>query len=314
MTEHLYIVGHPIAHSKSPAMYNALYGAMGLDWEYGALDLAEEREAADALIARCYLSVNVTTPWKPLAYGAADVQAATAKLAGGANLLVRVAGQLLAYNVDGQGCVEYLRREGVRFADARVAICGTGPTALSILNACVQAGAGPVLLLGRDAARAQTAVNGYLDVYRDLLSTAVMLPGASHGNLGFDEAYEKAQLMFGTYATSKQAIAAADIIIDATPLGMKREDPPPFDTALIGSGQMVFDTVYGHGQTALLEAARAAGAAAYDGRGMLVAQAVASAGIVCDVNDVRIPFTSGEMFDMMAQAAGFTFEERACDM
>lgn len=316
MTEHLYILGHPVAHSKSPAMYNAVYGAMGLDWDYGFADIDDAAAAERFVREDAFLSVNVTTPWKPLAFKIANVPAASARLAGGANVLVRAADQLLAYNVDGQGCVDYLMREGARIADAKVTICGTGPTAVSIMNECVQAGAQRVLMLGRNKDRAQATVDGYLETYRELLSTAVMLPGAAPGRLDFSEAYQHAQLMFGSYDTSKQALAASDTIIDATPLGMKADDPAPFDTSLIHEGQVVFDTVYGHGLTSLLRAARDAGARALDGRGMLVAQAVATAGIVCDVAGIDMPYDPDRLFDMMAQAAGFQFDqkERACTM
>lgn len=305
MAEHLYILGHPVAHSKSPAIYNAVYPKLGLQWEYGSQDIADEGEARAFIEARRFLSLNITTPWKPLAFRAADVAAATAKLAGGANVLVCKDATLLGYNVDGRGCVRYLERTGARFNGAVVALCGTGPTALSIMHECAQAGCASVLMLSRDRARSQQVVNGYLDAYRELLSTAITLPGAPQGRVSFAQAYHDTEFLFGSYATSTTAIANADIIIDATPLGMHADDPAPFDTALISDTQLVFDTVYGHGETALLRAARQAGARAIDGRGMLVAQAVETAGIVCDVCEVPIPFSDDELFGMMAGAAGF---------
>lgn len=305
MVEHLYILGHPVAHSKSPDIYNAIYPKLGLPWEYGFQDIADEGEARAFIEARRFLSLNVTTPWKPLAFRAADVAAATAKLAGGANVLVRKDTALLAYNVDGQGCVRYLERAGARFGGAAVALCGTGPTAISIMHECAQAGCASVLMLSRDRVRSQQVVNGYLDAYRELLSTAITLPGAPQGRVPFAQAYQDTEFLFGSYATSTAAIANADIIIDATPLGMRPGDPAPFDTALISEAQLVFDTVYGHGQTALLRAAQQAGARALDGRGMLVAQAVETAGIVCDVCEVPMPLSDDELFAMMADAAGF---------
>lgn len=305
MVEHLYILGHPVAHSKSPDIYNAIYPKLGLPWEYGFQDIADEGEARAFIEARRFLSLNVTTPWKPLAFRAADVAAATAKLAGGANVLVRKDTALLAYNVDGQGCVRYLERAGARFGGAAVALCGTGPTAISIMHECAQAGCASVLMLSRDRVRSQQVVNGYLDAYRELLSTAITLPGAPQGRVPFAQAYQDTEFLFGSYATSTAAIANADIIIDATPLGMRPGDPAPFDTALISEAQLVFDTVYGHGQTALLCAAQQAGARALDGRGMLVAQAVETAGIVCDVCEVPMPLSDDELFAMMADAAGF---------
>ncbi|WP_165055719.1 MULTISPECIES: shikimate dehydrogenase [unclassified Adlercreutzia] len=303
--KNLYILGHPIAHSKSPAMYNAVYARLGLDWHYGFADLPTLEEAETFLRARDFLSVNVTTPYKPAAFEAADVRAASAQLARGANVLVNKGGTLIAYNVDGQGCVGYLERTGVRFAGKRVAVCGTGPTALAILHAAAQAGAAEVVLVGRDKERAAGVLRAYADAYRKLAEATVDLPAPQEHHLSFRAAYEHVSLKFGSYATSTQAIAAADVIIDATPLGMHAGDPAPFDTGLLSARQVVFDVVYGHGTTSLVTAARAAGCAAHDGAGMLVAQAVATFNIVCEVAGVDAVCGFDELFDVMANAAGF---------
>lgn len=306
--EKLYILGHPIAHSKSPVMYNALYPKLGLDWEYGFMDLPDKEEARHFIEARDYLSINITTPFKPLAYECADYKAASAQLARGANLLVVRDGNLIAYNTDGQGCVSFLEHENVVFADRKVAVCGTGPTSLSILIAAVQAGASEVLLLGRDKSRAQAEISKSLDTYEHLASTAIDMPSPTDGHPSFVEAYERADFKFGSYGTSTQAIAAADIIIDATPLGMKEGDPAPFDVSLLHAGQVVLDTVYGHGETALVRGAQEAGAQVFSGAGMLVGQAVVSATIVCEVSDVELDMSYDEMFSLMTGAADFRCE------
>ncbi|WP_241157089.1 shikimate dehydrogenase [Adlercreutzia sp. ZJ304] len=305
MNNNLYILGHPVAHSKSPAMYNALYQKMGLNWEYGFMDIPNSEDASAFVNSREFLSMNITTPWKPLAFRFADISAATAKLAQGANLVVCKDKNLLAYNVDGQGCVSYLERAGAAFLGASVVICGTGPTALSIMHECAQAGCAKVIMLSRSKDKAQDTVNRYLDEYRNLLSTAITLPGAGARRVSFSDAYKNTEFMFGSYSTSKQAIADADIIIDATPLGMKPDDPSPIDTSLIHKRQLIFDTVYGHGVSELLRAAKDAGAKALNGQGMLVSQAVATVGIVCDIEEVQIPFSNNELFDIMAKAANF---------
>ena len=301
----LYLLGHPVGHSKSPAMYNALYGELGLPWRYGLADCETEEEARALLDARAFLSLNITTPYKPLAFEAADVKAASARLAGGANVLVALKGKLVGYNVDGEGCVGYLRRAGVAFDGAQVAVCGTGPTALAILHACAIAGAARVLLLSRDRARSQEVVNGYLAEYHRLANATIALPAAREGERAFREALEQTRFQFGSYATSTQAIAASDVVVNATPLGMNAGDPSPFDTALLHEGQTVFDCVYGHGETALLAGARAAGCAAHDGAGMLVAQAVATARILFDLEGVECARSDDELFALMARAAGF---------
>ena len=121
----LYLLGHPVGHSRSPAMHNAAYRALGLDWEYGLMDRADEEGARAFLDGRGWLACNVTTPWKPLAYQAAVRRSVESELALGANVLVNWDGVLHADNTDGRGCAAYLKRCGVSFAGARVCVCGT---------------------------------------------------------------------------------------------------------------------------------------------------------------------------------------------
>lgn len=303
----LYIVGHPVAHSKSPVMYNAIYSKLGLDWDYGFMDIDTAEAALDFLKGDDYLSVNITTPCKPQAFEAADIKAATAQLAGGVNLLVRKEGHHLGYNVDGQGCIRFLEREGVRFGGKKVVVCGTGPTALSILHASAQAGAAEAVLIGRDKERTHSTLEDYVDKYRELVSTAIPLPASEEGHLGFAEAYEKVEFKFGAYETSTKAIASADVIIDATVLGMHEGDPAPFDPSLLSEHQVVLDTVYGHGISALVAAARERGCRTFDGAGMLVSQAVLTATIVCEIEDVALDMGYDDLFDIMAEAADFAF-------
>ncbi len=347
-----FILGHPVAHSKSPAMYNAFYARLGLPWTYDFMDCPTIDQAERFVTARDFFSINITTPYKPLAFDAATVRASSATLAKGANVLVSKGDALIAYNVDGQGCIGFLERAGVDFSEASVAVCGTGPTALAILHAAALAGVAEVTLVGRDKARSRAVLEEYAATFgmlastaidmpaaddrhlgfgqaaevtlvgRDkarsravleeyaatfgmLASTAIDMPAADDRHLGFGQAYEHVSLKFGSYTTSTRAIASADVVIDATPLGMKKGDPAPFDVDLISSDQVIFDVVYGHGETALVSAARSAGATAFDGAGMLVAQAVATAGIVCDIAGVDMSLSFDETFSLMAEAAGF---------
>ena len=304
-SERLCLLGHPVAHSKSPAMYNAVYGRLGLPWTYGLADCATEDEARALLEGRGFLSVNITTPYKPLAYEAATAKAASAKLALGANVLARKGDALIGYNTDGEGCVAYLERTGFSFAGKRVAVCGTGPTALSILHACSLAGADVALLVGRDKERTRQTLEGYVERFGLMATATIDLPPARPHHRSFRTAYERTTFKFGSYATSAKALASADLVVNATPLGMGQGDPAPFDTALLRPGQTVFDAVYGHGLTALMVAAREAGCAAFDGAGMLVAQAVATVFIVCDLAGIDVTLSESELFDLMVEAAGF---------
>lgn len=308
MTEqHLYVLGHPVGHSKSPVMYNAVYEQAGLPWHYGLMDIAEKPAAEAFLAARDFLSINITTPYKPEAFAAADVKAASATLAHGANVLVSKDGTLIAYNTDGQGCVAYLERTGVSFRGKSVVICGTGPTSLSILHAVAQAGPAEVILIGRSKEKAQKVMRAYADELGAMIGRTVDMPAFKEGHLSFTEVYKRVDFKFGSYDTSRQAIAGADIIIDATPLGMGEGDPAPFDPALLHKGQTVFDVVYGHGETALARAAREAGCTFFDGAGMLVGQAVVTVGILRDITgEAALDIPEDDLFAIMAHAAGFT--------
>lgn len=283
--EKLYVLGHPVAHSKSPVMHNAAYEALGLGWEYGFADLETEADARVFINVRNWRALNVTMPWKPLAFELATQRSVAAELAQGANVLVNWGNRVFADNTDGKGCVAYLQRCGVDFQDACVAVCGTGPTSLAIMHACAEAGAESVTLLGRNAEKAQQVLADYC------ARVGAAKPPAAFGA--------------GSYAASSSAIAGASVVIDATPLGMKPNDPAPFDVGLLSRWQTVLDVVYGHGESRLLAAARATGCAAFDGRGMLVAQAVET---VRDIADITGSFSIPahiDLFAIMAGAAGF---------
>ena len=187
MSEKLYVLGHPVSHSKSPVMYNAVYEKAGLPWHYGLMDVPTAPEAEAFLAARDFLSINITTPYKPEAFAAADVRAASATLAHGANVLVSKDGALIAYNTDGQGCVAYLERAGVDFRGASVVVCGTGPTSLSILHAVAQAGPDEVILIGRDKAKARNVMRTYADELGAMVGRVVDMPAFKGGHLSFSE-------------------------------------------------------------------------------------------------------------------------------
>ncbi|MEG0322990.1 MAG: shikimate dehydrogenase, partial [Raoultibacter sp.] len=87
--------------------------------------------------------------------------------------------------------------------------------------------------------------------------------------------------------------------------GMHVDDAAPFDTSLLHDGQTVFDAVYGHGTTALFAGAQAAGATVFDGAGMLVSQAVATAVALMEIEGVEFSLSRDEMFNIMAEAAQF---------
>src|SRR4249919_577994 len=103
----LAVLGHPVSHSRSPAMQNAALEALGLgeEWGYEAIDVAPAgfEELVRAMSAEGFAGANVTVPHKEAALAAADRPSAMAREIGAANTLVFAAGEVQAHNTDADG-------------------------------------------------------------------------------------------------------------------------------------------------------------------------------------------------------------------
>lgn len=248
------VVGHPLAHTLSPAMHNAAYAHLGLNWVYVPLDLADvvglRRFVALAPSLDC-VGFNVTMPHKREMLELCDEVATTASMAGAVNTVHIVDGRTVGYNTDARGLLEALEAEtGFVAQGKRVAILGSGGAAGAAFVALVLARAASITLVGRRVEGAEEL----------LARMAPHLQGV--------------EASVTDTASAEAAVSGADLVINATPVGMGADDDSPVPAVWLHGGQTVFDMVYGTPRpTALVEAARAAGAAAVDGLGMLVCQA-----------------------------------------
>lgn len=256
---HFAVIGTPVGHSKSPAMHNAAYKAAGIPWEYDAVECPDEQTALaqiERLRSGVLFGLNITMPYKRLALAQADEVDASALAAGGANVLTMRDDKLWAFNTDGLGAVDAIELAACKpVEDAVACVCGTGPTSSSIACALAAQGARKVSLLSRNLERAASAIE----------AMSAQIPAA-----------QAAVLRPGSYDQAPSLVPECDVFVDATPLGMKPDDPSAVDTSLFHAGQVVFDVVYGHGVTQLVGGARERGAVAIDGSEMLVGQAVLS--------------------------------------
>ena len=270
MTRLAGIIGHPLDHTLSPAMHNAAYEAMGLNWLYVPLHVREERDLARVLSAvrsLLFVGVNVTMPYKQAMVGLCDEVAEIALLAGAVNTIQCVDGRLIGYNTDGRGLLEALSSEADFDPAGRdIALVGAGGAAGGALVALALARAKRITVVNRDEARAHSLVER---IQRRL------------GGV------ELVALPFGVEAES--AVGAADLVVNGTPLGMAEDDPSPVPASWLRSGQVVADMVYRARPTSLVCAARDAGAVALDGFGMLVCQGATAIDIWHGDADVRAP-------------------------
>ena len=256
------LLGHPVAHSLSPAIHHAAYAALGLPHRYELFDAVDVKalEAACAeLRGGTIAGANVTIPWKREALKLADRSDVSASDVGAANVLVRSpAGEIVAYNTD----VPALARDiGEQVpTPGRGLVLGSGGAALAAVAALGRLGAKEIGVSARrfDAKVSRDAWPGAEDFAR-LGATLVAWPDPHANELG-------------DFAVS------ADVIIQATSAGMHGGGPGSSVSAVVpwarlGPQTLAYDLVYNPADTDFLRAARARALPARGGLGMLVGQA-----------------------------------------
>lgn len=241
----LAVLGHPVAHSRSPVMHNAALAALGLagKWTYEAIDVAPDRFEARVLAmpAEGFVGANVTVPHKGAALALADVISETAREIGAANTLSFADGEVRADNTDAEGLLAALPDPP---GGGRALILGAGGAARAVVWALVREGA-EVDVWNRTELRSR-------HLCEELGGRPVAAPDA------------------GEYG----------LIVNSTSVGLRGEDPfaeLPLSPGGFGPGQTVVDMVYGRASPmALLAAAEAAGATTVDGVEVLVQQGALS--------------------------------------
>ncbi len=263
------MTGWPIDHSLSPAMHNAAYEAMGLNAAYVPLPVRNEQELArvvSAVRVLPFIGLNVTMPFKETILPMCDEVAALAHLAGAVNTVHCAEGRLVGYNTDGRGLLESLETAAGFIPEGKnVVILGAGGAASSALVAFVLERAARVVVANRNVERAEELIARVSGHLRDTVALAVPL----------DEAEE--------------AVREADVVVNATPVGMHADEPSAVPSAWLKAEQVVADMVYRHGVTPLLREATAIGARTVDGLGMLVAQGAMAIDIWAGDRDVKAP-------------------------
>lgn len=252
-TRLLGIIGHPVGHSLSPRMHNAGFSRDGMDYVYVAMDVRPDRlpEAVRGLAALEFVGFNVTMPYKEAILSLLDELDETARLSGAVNTVVVEEGGLRGLNTDGSGFVEACGEAEVSFAGRRVLILGAGGTAAAIAVAVLGEGASRLDIANRTAEKAER-------LRRKLLAVA---RGAEIGVHPFEEVVP--------------VVADAEIVVNATYLGMKEEDPLPLPVESLSAEKVVCDAVYRMGEeTALIRRAREVGARTIPGGRMLLYQGV----------------------------------------
>src|SRR5688572_3529311 len=155
MTKLLSIIGYPISHSLSPAIYNATFPAMGIDARYEAW-AAQPGEVASA-IARLrdenMMGMNVTVPHKEAVLDLLDEVDATARAIGAVNCISKDGQHLVGHNTDMYGFVRSLREAGCAPEGLHAIVLGVGGSARAVTHGLLESGVALLTLAGRTASR-----------------------------------------------------------------------------------------------------------------------------------------------------------------
>lgn len=247
----LAVLGHPVSHSRSPAMQNAALADLGLEgWSYEAIDVepAGFEDLVRDLPNDGFVGVNVTVPHKEAALELADEATPAAFAIGAANTLTFEAGRIHADNTDAPGLIDSLDETTGNLTGRRALALGAGGAGRAVVWALARAGA-EVMLWNRTHSKAELLA-GELGVE--------VIPPELHA--GIDP-------------------GAFDVIVNASAAGLGDGDGLaglPLDPAGFRPGQTVVDMVYGNGAGTLIEAARRGGADTVDGLEILVRQGARS--------------------------------------
>lgn len=257
------LIGTPVGHSGSPAMYNYSFQKTGLDNAYLAYDIPLEKteEAVQALRVLGCKGFNVTMPCKTKVAELVDELSDAAKLIGACNTVVVKDGKLYGNNTDGMGFVRNLKENGVDVKGKKMTIMGAGGAATAVQVQSALDGAAKISIFNR-------ADEFYANAEHTKAKIKEMLPECEVNVYPLEDT-EK------LYAEIKDS----DILVNATKVGMKPLDGQSLieDTSVFRPDLVVADVVYNPKETKFVQDAKAAGCkVAVGGIGMLLWQGAAA--------------------------------------
>lgn len=246
------VLGHPIGHTLSPVMHNAAFEALGLDAIYLAFDVKPERlmTVLPALRSLGFGGVNLTIPHKEVAFRGLEQLDESARLLGAVNTVQFAEGGLVGHNTDGFGFLRALEEAfGCGVKGERVFVLGSGGAGRAVALTSAREGARRITLADLDQERCG----------RVAAEIRTIFPGVT---------VEVATSPYDQVAAAR----VADLVVQATPVGMKAEDQSLLGPEAFHSGQRAFDLIYHVSKTVFMKAAEEGGAQASNGLGMLLHQ------------------------------------------
>lgn len=255
------VIGDPIAQSKSPLIHNFWLGKLGIDAEYRACHVTESALARYLTKRRsdpAWRGCNVTMPHKQTVMPLLDSIEEQARSIGAVNTIrATCTGDQVGMNTDAAGFIEPLREVLGQIHLFRMArVLGTGGAARAIVRALIDEKF-VIVLAGRDPAKARALL-------------AELDPGGEHHAVALGHFADSTDFAFDDRAN------CSDLIVNASPLGMRGQPALDFDWSHAPPGAIAYDIVTNPIETPFLTAAKTAGHLTIDGLAMLIGQAAAA--------------------------------------
>lgn len=256
------LIGSPVSHSGSPAMYNYSFQELGLDYAYLAFDVpvSEVKNAIQAIRTFHMRGCNVTMPCKTEVVQYMDELSPAAQIIGAVNTIVNEDGRLVGHITDGTGFVDNLKDQGTQVKGKKLTIAGGGGAATAVQVQCALDGAREISIFNRKDAFFGRTVETAEKIKKACPNCVV--------NVYDIEDQEK----------MKEEMADSDIFVNATIVGMKpmENESVVKDVSAFHKDLVVCDVVYNPRETKLLKEAKEKGCKCIGGEGMLLWQGVAA--------------------------------------
>ncbi len=249
------VIGHPIQHSLSPDMHNAVFKKLNLNCSYSAYDVTSEKLESflEECIEKRFGGLNVTTPHKVDVIKYLDSVDENARRINAVNTIKFNEKIKIGYNTDGVGCINALREEGEKIKGKRILVLGAGGAARAITFQCALEGA-EIIISNRTR---ENAINLSKEI-REKLGRRVLVVNYSEKSI-------------------KDIMPQTDILINTTTVGMHpKANRSPITADTLRKEVTVMDIVYNPVETLLLKTAKRKGCKTIDGVGMLAHQGAES--------------------------------------
>lgn len=260
------VIGNPVSHSLSPQLHQPALDQLDEQSRYVRIEIEEGQVAPafDKLFAAGFRGINVTVPHKLEALAACHHVDPAAKTMGAVNTIVfDEEGKRSGFNTDGPGFARAIREEfGMDLGDLRVIIIGAGGGAgRAIATQCALENCSQLILANRTAEKLGPMKEELL-----ALENLELLEGPR----------DRIETIALASPDLQEALAASDLIVNTTSVGLKPTDPTPFPSSWIEPHHLVYDTIYNPERTKLLREAEMQGARTANGLSLLIHQGALS--------------------------------------